>query len=192
MEREEEVSMNVEELMTQDVKTCAPEDSLRRVAELLWENDIGVLPVVDAEESVVGMITDRDVCMAAYFKGRPLAEIRVDEAMARHVYSCLSTSQIEDAERMMLGYQVRRLPVMDASSRLVGVLSLSDLALRCEGELGKREPEVAPDELTRTLAGVSRPRSFSPEREVELQPAGHRAPVRAPEEPWPVRARKAR
>ncbi|HVS11206.1 MAG TPA: CBS domain-containing protein, partial [Planctomycetota bacterium] len=80
--------MKVEQLMTRDVKACAPQDSLSRAAQLLWESDIGALPVVDSEGRVVGMVTDRDVCMAAYFKGRPLAEIRVDETMARKVYSC--------------------------------------------------------------------------------------------------------
>jgi CBS domain-containing protein len=183
--------MKVEQLMTRDVKTCAPQDSLSRAAQLLWENDIGALPVVDGEGRVVGMVTDRDVCMAAYFKGRPLAEIRVDETMARKVYSCLSADPVGDAERMMRGYQIRRLPVMDSGSRLVGMLSLNDLALQCERELGKREPEVAADELARTLAGVCRPRSAETERAVELQPAARRAPAPTPQPSRP-RARKNR
>jgi len=183
--------MKVEALMTRDVKSCAPQDSLRRAAQLLWENDIGAVPVVDAEERVVGMLTDRDICMAAYFKGRPLAEIRVDETMARKVYSCLSADPVEDAERMMRGYQIRRLPVMDSAQRLVGILSLNDIALECERELGKRDADVAPEELARTLAGVCRPRAAEPERPLELKPAARRAPARAPAESRP-RARKNR
>jgi CBS domain-containing protein len=192
LESRKDESMKVEELMTQDVKACAPQDSLSRVAELLWEIDIGVLPVIDAEERVVGMVTDRDVCMAAYFKGRPLAEIGVDETMSHKVYSCLGTDSVEDAERMMLSYQIRRLPVVSSGQRLVGIISLNDIALQCERELGKREPEVAPDEVARTLAGICRPHIVKPEREIEFQPVGRRAPEHSAAESRPARARKAR
>jgi CBS domain-containing protein len=120
--------MRVHELMTKDPLRCREEDSLDRAAQQMWEGDVGSLPVVDEEERVVGMITDRDICMAAYTQGRDLKSLSVASAMSRQVQSCGPNETLAIAEERMRRAQVRRLPVIQ-QSLLVGVLSLNDLAL---------------------------------------------------------------
>ncbi len=141
--------MTVDELMTPTVVTCAPDDTLNRAAQLLWERDCGCLPVV-ADGSLIGMLTDRDICMAAYTKGRALHEIRVDEIMSTDVKSCIRTDSIEAVQTLMQMHQLRRVPVVD-QDKLIGIISLTDLRIR---------PVEA------TLAAGSRPRQRAAARAV--------------------------
>jgi CBS domain-containing protein len=120
--------MKVEDLMTTDVGACRPFDSVDRSARIMWERDCGAVPVVDQEGRVVAMLTDRDICMAALTQGRPLEEIHVSSAMSRRLWSCRPQDDVKEAEKVMRTHQVRRLPVIDADGKLVGVLSISDLA----------------------------------------------------------------
>jgi CBS-domain-containing membrane protein len=70
--------MNIEQLMTRDVESCHPDDSLDRAAQLMWDNDCGCVPVVDEKQRVHGIITDRDICMSAYTSGQSLKSLRPD------------------------------------------------------------------------------------------------------------------
>jgi predicted transcriptional regulator len=124
----EESVMKVKELMVREARSCRVEDNLNRAAQLMWEGDCGVLPVVEADGIVVGMITDRDICMAAYTKGGSLASLRVGDAMAKQVSSCSHETTLETAMSLMKETSVRRLPVLDAQGKLAGILSLNDLA----------------------------------------------------------------
>jgi CBS domain-containing protein len=148
--------MLVQDLMSRAVRTCSPRDTLERPAQSMWDSDIGAVPVVNDGNRVVGMLTDRDICMAAYTQGQPLHTIRVDRAMARHVVSCRPDDEIATAQKLMQCHQVRRLPVVDRQGRLVGVLSLNDLAraaasVTWDGQIGS-------EEVVATLAGVCAPR----------------------------------
>jgi CBS domain-containing protein len=120
--------MKVGDLMTRDVGTCLASDSLNDVARIMWERDCGCVPVVDEGGTVVGMITDRDVCMAAYTQGRRLMYMTVGSAVSKHVVTIGESESLQRAEELMRDAQVRRLPVVDSARRLVGLLSLSDLA----------------------------------------------------------------
>jgi CBS domain-containing protein len=122
--------MNVEAVTNRDVKTCRPTDSLNRAAQLMWENRCGAVPVVDSQSRPVGFLTDRDICMAAYTQGKPLAALQVDSAMARKVTSCRLSDDLNSALKLMAEVGVRRLPVVGPEGKLVGILSLDDLA--CE------------------------------------------------------------
>jgi CBS domain-containing protein len=122
--------MNVEELMTRDVRTCAASDSLNDAARIMWEADCGCVPVVDADGTVVAMITDRDICMAAYTQGRRLMYMTVDSAASKNVVTIGKDESLRRAEELMRTAQVRRLPVIDSEGRIVGLLSLADLARR--------------------------------------------------------------
>ena len=77
--------MKIQNLMTRDVRTCRREDVLVEAARIMWENDCGSVPVVDAQRHVVGMITDRDICMAAYTRGQRLADMTVESAMSKTI-----------------------------------------------------------------------------------------------------------
>ena len=80
--------MKVEQIMNRDVKTCGPQDSLNKTAQIMWEESCGAVPVVDEQSNPIGFLTDRDICMAAYTQGKPLDALRVETAMARKVVSC--------------------------------------------------------------------------------------------------------
>lgn len=148
--------MQIKDVMVRDVKTCVSADCLSRAAQLMWENDCGVVPVIDADERVVGMITDRDACMAAYTKGRPLSEIRVDEVMSRDVKTCRSEDTVADVEAKMRMQRVRRVPVTDPLGHLTGIVSLNDLA-RAAADPGNAANGLARAEVAETLASICRP-----------------------------------
>jgi CBS domain-containing protein len=150
--------MKISQIMKSDVEICSPGDNLAAVATRMWDCDIGCLPVVGADGQVVGMVTDRDVCMAALIRGQPLHEIPVSTAMSKEVLSCPPDATLIEAEEIMRSGQVRRLPVIDSDACLVGIVSLNDLALLAEHEIGRKNRDVSAQEITSTLAAVCQPR----------------------------------
>jgi CBS domain-containing protein len=114
--------------MTPHVYTVRPDDSLNRAAQLMWEHECGCLPVVDADGHVVAMLTDRDVCMAAYTRGLPIAAMSVASAASHKVFHVKPEDTIEGVEQLMFSAQVRRVPVVDDNGKLLGLLSLNDIA----------------------------------------------------------------
>jgi CBS domain-containing protein len=142
-------------LMTSPARSCSPGDSLAEVAQILWDHDCGAVPVVDAEGRPCGMVTDRDVCMGAYTKGKPLHEIRVSDVMSRHVHTCSVDEPLERALALMVDAQVRRIPIVGHDGRLTGILALADV-VHAALLLGQREAETVVFDL---LAAVSRRRA---------------------------------
>lgn len=128
--------MDVKRLMKREVRTCRPDDMLNTAAQIMWEEACGSVPVLDAESRPIGFLTDRDICMAAYTQGRPLGELGVESAMARSVVCCGSEDDLAHAVQLMRNNSLRRLPVVDASGVLVGLLSLDDIA--CESQRNLR------------------------------------------------------
>ena len=155
--------MRVKKLMKERVASCPSHENLQRAAQVMCELDCGCVPVVDSGAKVVGMLTDRDICMAAYSEGRALREILVSNAMSKEVYACLPDDDLTVAEFIMERKQVHRLPVIDDDGRLVGLLSLTDIARRAVEEEGKRYPRkgLQSTEVAHTLAGISQPRPES-------------------------------
>ena len=120
--------MKVSELMTTDVAACLATDSLNRAAQIMWERRCGSVPVVDPSGRLVGMITDRDVGMAAYTQGRRLDDIAVTLAMSHPVWTCPPSATAEEAEGLMMAHGVHRLAVVDAEGNLMGIVSLDGIA----------------------------------------------------------------
>lgn len=163
--------MQVHELMTHAPAVCTTSDHLTRAAQIMWERDCGVVPVLDEAGRLAGILTDRDACMAAYTQGRPLHEISVADAMSKVVTTIGPDAGIRDALDLMRRKEVRRLPVVDAQGRLVGILSMADFARAVQRDAGRSAPSR--DAVAETLAGVSRSRSeaaATPARETELPP----------------------
>jgi CBS domain-containing protein len=152
-------TVKVFELMTRDVQTCGCADMVDRAAFIMWEHDCGCVPVLDGEGRVVGMVTDRDVCMAAYTQGRPLAMIPVATAMSQTVHACRPDDAVLVAERIMREHRIRRLPVIAADGTLAGILSLSDVAREAVREHAPATREVSAEGLAQTLAAVCEPRA---------------------------------
>lgn len=135
----------VGEVMSADVATCTPRDSLNRCAQLMWERRVGCVPIVDAERRPVSIVTDRDVCMAAYIQGKPLVAIEVASAMSHRLFTVAASAPVSQAEALMRRTGVRRLLVVDGEGLLVGVLSFGDLAARADiGPPADVDPFSAP------------------------------------------------
>ena len=144
--------MKVEDVMTKGVQSCRPESNLADAAMRMWRNDCGMLPVVADGEKVVGIITDRDICMAAATKHRDPTNIRVSEVTSGKVYSCAPDADIHEALKIMREKQVRRLPIIRSEDgKLVGILSMNDLALK---EQGGAKAELSAEDVEQTLRGI--------------------------------------
>jgi CBS domain-containing protein len=147
--------MKVQELMTKQVVSCEPTTSLNDVAHLMWVNDCGSIPVVVSDprgRKVIGMVTDRDACMAAYHQGRTLKDLRVEDAMSRELVSCFPQDDVSAAQELMQRTQVRRVPVVDERGTLVGLLSLADIARASED--GRRSA-LPKQQVAETLASIT-------------------------------------
>ena len=131
--------MRVKEIMSTDVAVCRPEDDLARAAVLLFERDCGALPVVQ-DDTVVGVITDRDIAIAGATKGRPLHAIAVGEVASPDVWACVPDDDVRTALDLMAANQVRRIPVVDSEERIRGILSLNDVLQRARGGSGSPSP----------------------------------------------------
>lgn len=147
--------MKVSEVMTGDVRCCDPEESLGHAARIMWERDCGCVPVVDAERTVRGMLTDRDIAMAAYTQGSRLDEVPIHRVMTRDVRFCRVNEEIESALKTMARAQLRRLPVIDRDGHLAGMLSLADAIQAVSHSAGPRKVGYT---VLETLLAVTRPR----------------------------------
>ncbi len=148
--------MRIEQLMTQPVYTCNRNQTLNEAAQLMWEHDCGAIPIVDEQDRLVGMITDRDICMAAYTRGELLHDIQIGDAMARKVFSCRPNEPIESAERLMSQNKIRRIPVVDDNDRPIALLSLNDLARTARHSNGRKSKNFEHN-VVQTLAAICEP-----------------------------------
>ena len=146
--------MKVRELMSHPVHTCSTEDTADRAANLMWEHDVGSIPVVDSESGLVAIVTDRDLAMAAHLQNRHLAEIPVrDIAGERPTFTCSPDDSVARAEQIMAAHQIHRLPVVE-DGLVVGILSTNDLVRAASA--GWRQYKAV--SVVQTLAAVSAPR----------------------------------
>lgn len=159
--------MKVRELMTVEVASCRGGEPMARAAELMWEHDCGCVPVVDGDERVLGLVTDRDLTMAAWTQGVGLAQIPVERSMSSSVQSCRADEALEAVLARMAQARVRRLPVCDEHGRLVGMLSLADVLQGLE-KLGPRARRPLGEAVLSALGALTRPRR---ERNAILLPA---------------------
>lgn len=133
--------MQVQDLMSEPVITCRPDDTLKEAARLMWERACGVLVVVDDAGSLVGVITDRDIAMGALHQDRLLAEIAVDDIMeGASLLTCRTDDDVNTVLGLMIANKVRRVPVVDEGRVVVGLLSVDDVAA-----VAQRSQDGAPD-----------------------------------------------
>lgn len=165
--------MQVKECMSAPVRVARTVDRLDAAARVMWDGDCGFCPVVDGSGQLVGVLTDRDLCMAAYTQGRSLGEIPVAAAMARTLRACRPEDTVAVALQTMAEIQVHRLPVIDARGMVVGVVSLSDLLRAAMA----RPAALDANAVLRTLAVVTAPRQAATSKPVL---AANTAPVAAP------------
>jgi CBS domain-containing protein len=141
--------------MTWPAHKCRTDDTLEHVAQIMWDHDCGAVPVVDDQGRGIAMITDRDICMAAYTQGKLLRDIRVGAVVSRRFFALHLEDSIGRAEALMKMHRVRRLAVVDHSGCPLGMISLGDIARRACSQPPPAGAE--PDSVVGTLASVSRP-----------------------------------
>jgi CBS domain-containing protein len=151
--------MKVQEIMTRDVKTCRPETNLAEAVKLMWERDCGVLPVVRSDGKVFGMITDRDICVALATRGQTADRIEVRDVTAGKACTCGLDDEAIVALQTMKSQRVRRLPVVDADGRLMGILSLNDVVTHTGAasstEIVSTMASICEHRRPRSMAGVA-------------------------------------
>jgi CBS domain-containing protein len=134
---------------------CRPETNLGAATELMWVGNCGFLPVVSEEGKVVGVITDRDICMALGTQSRPSGEVTVAETMSKNVCFCAPEDDIRLALQSMREGRVRRLPVITKAGKLVGVVSIDEVVLRAEPLNLGRAPELSGEDVIETLQAIN-------------------------------------
>ena len=122
----------------------------------MWNFDCGSVPVCsgNGENQIVGMITDRDICMSALFQGKALRDLHASDAMSKSIATCRSSASLAEAEKIMRNARIRRLPVLDDHDSLVGMICLADLAREAARERTHRGREITETEVGDTLAAI--------------------------------------
>jgi CBS domain-containing protein len=149
--------MKVAEVMTRNVQSCTPETNLAAAAMQMWNGDCGALPVVDDNDRVLGMITDRDICIAAATNHQDIAYIKVGEVTTGEIQSCAPETSLRDALRIFEQARVRRLPVVDEDKKLQGILSMSDIVLFAGESRDKKATDVSAADLAHTFKAICAP-----------------------------------
>jgi len=136
--------MHISEVMSKNVKIANPKQSIQDVARMMAEIDAGAIPVGEGDQ-LVGMITDRDIAVRAVAVGKP-PNTPIADVMSHEVKYCYESDNVDAVSSNMADNQLRRLPVLNRQKRLVGIISLADIAL-----------SGAPDDAATALSGISEP-----------------------------------
>lgn len=147
--------MRVVEIMTGTPYHCSPETNLGSATELMWIGNCGFLPVVGQDNKVIGVITDRDICVALGTRNRTAGNVTVGEVMSGKMFSCAPEDQIEFALETMRAGHVRRLPVVTKAGALVGVVSIDDAIIHAEKPGVGGASGLAVAEVVKALQGIN-------------------------------------
>jgi CBS domain-containing protein len=146
--------MKVKEVMTQPAVCCRPETNVGRAVELMWNRNVGMLPVVDNDGKLIGVVTDRDICIAMGTRNRLPGELTVGEIAIRRVFTCKPNNDIHEALNAMGSHQVRRLPVVNDQGTPQGLLSMDDLVLHSEVGKLRGACDLSSEEVASTMKKV--------------------------------------
>ena len=159
--------MKVRDFMTKEAVCCGLETNLAAAVELMWNNDCGVLPVIN-DGRLAGILTDRDICIALGTRNRPAAELAVKEVATRQVQTCYPEDDVSEAMTAMRRGKVHRLPVVNDEGKLQGILALNDLILAAS----RRRAGISYEDVVNTMKAVSEHRSHVPtETEGKVKPS---------------------
>ena len=147
------MTLRATDLMTRDVFTVTADETCSDAAHVMCEKDVGSVPVVDPQGAVVGIVTDRDLCICAYHSGKALADLSVKEAMTSNVISVRPDDDADRIIELMELNQIRRLPVIDDDGLLRGFIATADIA-RSSGD---GLDEVSDHEVSEVMGAISQP-----------------------------------
>ncbi len=129
--------MKVEAVMNPRVKSAGTDASVADVVLIMEKNDCGTVPILNKANKLVGIVTDRDICLGLGFRPLPAAGIPITDIMSKRVYACTPDEDVSVALQTMRQRKIRRLPVVNAEGKLVGILSMDDVVLRAEEDFGE-------------------------------------------------------
>ncbi len=137
-------SRHIRDVMTANPQCVSDKDTVLEVARIMRDQDTGVVPVVDGRK-IIGLVTDRDIVVRAIADGKDIDSVRVNEVMTRNVRSVKEDSTIDEVLDLMGNAEIRRVPVVNTSNELVGIVSLGDLASRTnrDNKVGKTVEEIS-------------------------------------------------
>lgn len=146
--------MRIQDVMVKTVASCRPDANLATAAALMWEHGCGLLPVVDDQGKVTGVITDRDVCIALGTRNQRGSEVKITDVAYRAPVLCHANDDLRSALKTMASERVRRLPVIDAEGVLVGILSLEDITLQARHHGDTDRPPVSFEDVMNALRAI--------------------------------------
>ena len=146
--------MKIRDIMSGDVRSCSPDDNLALVATMMWDHDCGIVPVVNGAEKPIGVITDRDICIAVATKQRLASDISANEVVTGEIHACGPEDRISSALDLMKDKRIRRLLIIDEDGTLKGLLSLNDIVVHCERGKGKELPGFSDDDVMKALQAI--------------------------------------
>lgn len=174
-----ESPMKVSDVMSSPASCCSPYEPLSEAARVMWDRDCGFVPVIElVTNALLGVVTDRDLCMASYTQGRRLSDIPIEAIMSAAVVTCRAEDGLDVVHARMREHALRRLVVVDELGAVEGVLSISDLVRVAERAQGG-DKQALQKAVAQTLAEISRPhaeRDAKQAESVELKPAAKVAP----------------
>ena len=144
--------MKVKDVMKIDVGFCSADDSLMKAAEMMRARDCGVVPIVDEEKWVVGMLTDRDLCLAVVARNRKASDVECKDLIGGRAIVCAPEDKLEDALRKMRKHQIKRLAAVSESGELVGILTVADVLIAVQKDKNLKKKIYA------TLRAIFKPR----------------------------------
>jgi CBS domain-containing protein len=151
--------MRVKHVMTKDPTCCVGTDTADRAASIMRDEDTGIVPVIENEQSqkIVGVVTDRDLCMAVVAEARDPRTVHVDECMTTVVVACSPNDAIEKATELMRANQIRRIPVVNEARELQGILSMADVVAR--GDIKMAQTHETLKQVSAPTTQPSKPRA---------------------------------
>lgn len=148
--------MKVKDVMMRTAAGCSADTNLGAAVEIMWNRNCGILPIVDAQAKVTGVITDRDICIALGTRNRLPGEIAAGEVATGKIFCCNPEDDIRAALTTMAQAKVRRLPVINTEEKLEGILSMDDVVLHSEAGRAGRPVDLSHEEVVETLKKLYR------------------------------------
>jgi CBS domain-containing protein len=167
--------MRVKELMTGKVSSCHPENNLAELAEMMWNQRCGALPILDDSGRVMGVITDRDICIALGTRNMRASDVLAQDVSPSRCFRCKPGDDVRDALKTMATEEVSRLPVVDEAGKLVGMISIDDVTFHAAygcSSLNDRE-------IINAIAAIREDRIHQPDAVIEAR-SGLRSDIRMP------------
>ena len=147
--------MKIAELCHRSVVTCTDRDHLDQAASLMWSNNVGCLPVLGDNGQLVGMLSDRDIAMAAMLQGSPLRAVTVSSVMSKEVLTCREDDDTETVLQRLTARRLRRIPIVDSDRRVIAIVSLNDIARAAANHT------LSPAGVAALIQAVAVPRSLA-------------------------------